>query len=43
MFAQIVEENRDQWMRDGMALTTEIIMEGDKLFPNEDTDDELGA
>ena len=40
-FAQIVEENRDQWMRDGMALTTEIIREGDRLFPNEDTDDEI--
>ena len=43
MFAQQVEDNRDRWSREGMALTASIIQEGDRIFPeegSENTDDD---
>ena len=39
-FAEIVVENRDRWMKEGMALTAQIIQEGDRLYPTGDTTDE---
>jgi hypothetical protein len=40
-FAQIVEENRDRWMREGMSLTARVIVEGERQYPEDDTDDEV--
>mmetsp|Transcript_32225 Transcript_32225/g.49972 ORF Transcript_32225/g.49972 Transcript_32225/m.49972 type:complete len:624 (+) Transcript_32225:222-2093(+) len=39
-FAEIVEENRDRWHREGMALTAKIISEGERIYPAEESDDE---
>ena len=35
VFARIVEANRDQWLADGLGITTDIIREGVKRFPVE--------
>lgn len=40
MFAQGVEDNRDRWMREGMSLTASVIMKGDQIYPEEDSEDE---
>jgi hypothetical protein len=39
-FAEIVEENRDRWQREGMALTAKIIAESERIYPTEESDDE---
>lgn len=39
-FAEIVEENKDRWMREGMSITAQVIREGDIMFPSGDTTDE---
>ena len=36
IFADIVEENRERWTREGMSLTARVIMIGDKEYPGED-------
>lgn len=40
MFASIVENNKDQWTREGMALTADIVREGYERFPGENSDSE---
>jgi hypothetical protein len=39
-FAEIVEENRERWTREGMSLTAGIIMEGEKDYPEDEDDEE---
>jgi hypothetical protein len=36
IFAEIVEENRERWTREGMALTAGIIMAGEKDYPGDE-------
>jgi 3'5'-cyclic nucleotide phosphodiesterase len=36
VFAENVEENRERWTREGMSLTAAIVMEGEKVFPEDD-------
>jgi len=43
IFAQIVEESKDRWMREGASLTANIIREGHIRFPEADSDDDLGT
>lgn len=43
VFAQLVEENKERWMREGMSLTADIIREGHVQFPEAESDDELGS
>lgn len=40
MFAKIVEESKDRWMREGASCTANIIREGHLQFPEADSDDE---
>jgi hypothetical protein len=40
MFADIVYENRDRWIREGMSLTANIIKTGIEVFPEDFPDDE---
>lgn len=35
VFARIVESNRDRWLTDGLGVTSDIILEGRKVFPVE--------
>ena len=35
VFARIVESNRDRWLADGLGVTSNIILEGGKVFPTE--------
>lgn len=42
IFAQIVVENKEKWMREGMSLTARIITEGHQKFPEADSDDDVG-
>lgn len=41
IFAHIVEENKERWMREGASLTANIIREGHLQFPEADSDDEM--
>ncbi len=40
IFAQLVEESKDRWMREGASLTANIIREGHIQFPEADSDEE---
>lgn len=35
-FAANVENNRERWTREGMNVTSKIIMEGEKIYPHDD-------
>eukprot|EP00934_Nitzschia_sp_Nitz4_P008570 Nitzschia sp. Nitz4//scaffold144_size56818//16930//18867//NITZ4_006531-RA/size56818-processed-gene-0.65-mRNA-1//1//CDS//3329536498//8560//frame0 len=43
IFATLVEENKERWMREGVSLTANIIREGHLQFPEADSDDEIEA
>lgn len=40
MFAKIVEDSKERWMKEGASCTTDIIREGHLLFPEADSEDE---
>ena len=40
IFAEIVEENRERWTREGVSLTANVIREGMLIFPEEESDAE---
>jgi hypothetical protein len=40
IFADIVEENRNRWTREGMSLTANVITKGIELFPEAESDTE---
>lgn len=40
MFAKIVEESKERWMKEGASCTTDIIREGRLLFPGVESDEE---
>lgn len=41
IFAEIVEESKDRWMREGASLTASIIREGHIQFPEAESDDDI--